>query len=162
MINETHFEVMVYSCYQDTFVKRVTTRAKADMASVPDYGTGFRQEQLEDTIKSRLKPIRYNELIGCVDIHIVGTQLRADYWFTDKARIFIGSSEKGVISWRGKLLEKHYNQSPLSSPEIFSDFRAALDIEAKRHTSLKRRFVDFEAFDRTGSLIDWRAALGLR
>lgn len=94
-----------------------------------------------------------------MEVHIVGSQLRADYRFTDKSRILVGS--RGVIRWRGKLLEKWYNGSRLTSPDIYSDFRLALGDEVRRHSWLKRRFVDFEALDRGGPLVDWRKALHL-
>ena len=159
MVHDTVFEILVYSCDQQTFAERMTASAKADMASVPNDGTGFWQEQLEDLIRRKLKPIRYNELVGCVDVYTYSGQIRAGYWFTDKARIMLGSNAKGVISWRGKIVEKHYNHSNLSSKEIFVDFRGALDLAVKQHRRLKHRFVDFVAFDRIGPHVDWRHAL---
>lgn len=163
MLNETYFEILVYTCDQDTFFKRVTSHVDKFMKTVPfPYpGTDIWRQTREDEIKRHLKPVRYNELVGCIDVHTVGSQLRADYWFTNKSKIHIGSRDKGVISYQGKLIEVWYSRSPLSSQEIFTDFRRALDDEVHRHTFLRKRFVDFETFDRCGPLVDWRSALGL-
>jgi hypothetical protein len=162
MLNDTYFEVLVYSCDQDAFVAKVTTDVDNYMAIVPDYGNGFWQQERDEGIKRELKPIRYNELVGCLDIYAFGSQLRADYWFTDKKRVIAGARVKGTIRPCGKLIEKRYSHSNLSSPEIFADFRAALNAQVRRHSRLRNRYVDFGAFDRCGPLVDWRAVLKLR
>ena len=153
------FEISVYSCNQEQFISRVTANAEKVMATVPDYKNGFWQAQLKHEIQRHSKPVRYNELIGCIEVHTIGSQLRADYWFTDKKRILIGSQQKGVVKWRGKLLEKHYSQSKLSSTDIFSDFRIALTTAIGDNTKLKNRFIDLSAFNRCGPFIDWCALL---
>lgn len=160
--NGTYFEILVYTCDQDIFLDHVTKKAKKEMASVPDYGNGFWQEQLNDSIKRKFKPIRYNELIGYVVVYPLYWQLRADYWFTDKKRIVIGSKEKGVITHRRNILEKNYKSSSLTSPEIFCEFRGELDDEVRKHWELKNGFVDFSALDRIGPHVDWRSVLKLR
>ncbi len=156
---ETYFELPVYACDQDQLIARVTKSAEKVMADVPDYGNGFWQEQLKNEIETKITPVQYNETIGCIIIHVVGTQLRADYWFTDKSRIVVGSRTKGTIRPVGKLIECHYNSTALSSPEIFSDFRGALEARIAEHSRLKRRYVDYSAFDRCGPYIDWQSIL---
>jgi len=161
VVNDTYFEILVYSCNQDSFVAKVTAEVEKNMASVPYRGTDIWNRIREEEIQRHLKPVRYNEIVGAVEVHTVGSQLRADYWFSDKSRIVVGSRAKGVIKWRGKLIEKWYDDSGLSSLEIFDDFRAALGEQVRGHPRLKNRFVDFEALDRGGPLVDWRKALGL-
>jgi len=160
-MNDTIFEILIYSCTQDEFVTRITEAADKNMAIVPDYGTGFWQEQRQDEINRNLKPIRYNELIGGIEVHPLGTQLRADYWFTNKNRIVINSNTKGLIKWCGKLLETHYERSQLSSQQIYEDFRGALVREIEKSARLRKRYVDFEAFDRCAPFVNWRGLLGL-
>lgn len=160
MINETLCEIPILSCDQKTFAARATAFVDKLMADTPDFGNpAFRQQQIEELLQNELKPVRYNELVGCVEVHFVGTQLRADYWFTDKKRIVIGSRDKGTIRWCGKLLEKDYRGSLLSSVDIFQDFRAVLTAEIARHPRLGRRLADFSIFDRCGPVIDWRKVL---
>jgi len=161
VLNDTYFEVLVYSCDQDRFVAKVTADVDKYMAEVPDYGNGFWQQQRDEGIQRELKPVRYNELVGCIDIYVFGSQLRADYWFTEKRHVIIGSRVKGTIRPHGKLLEKWYSHSKLSSPEIFADFRAALNTEVRRHSRLNNRYIDFDAFERCGPFIDWREILKL-
>ena len=160
-MNEPYFELLIYSCSQEAFVERATKEAEKVMAAVPDYGNGFRQEQLADEIKRHSIPVRFNELVGYIEVHAVGSELRADYWFTDKKKIVIGSKSKGTIRPIGKLIEKHYRSSRLSSPDIFDDFRKTLETRVNEHSRLKRRFIDYSVFDRCGPFIDWRRILEL-
>jgi hypothetical protein len=172
--NDTLFEILVYSCDQDEFLNVVTAKVDKLMAqrrgSLNAFGTTPAQEQRDEElrtqmrdkgIQSELKPIRYNELVGCIEVHTVFTQLRADYWFTEKKRILIGSKVKGIVNWCGKLLEKEYRGSQLTSHEVFRDFRGCLTRAAGSNARLRRRYIDFEAFDRCGPFVDWRAALHL-
>jgi len=160
-MNETLFEIPIYSCNQSEYVARVEAEAAESMASVPNYGNGFWEKQRQDEIQRHLKSVRFNELIGCVEVHVMGSQLRADYWFTIKKRIVIGSKDKGVIKPKGKLLEKHYSRSASSSLDLFHDFRKALLQRINQHSRLKKRFIDFDAFDRCGPHVNWRAILKL-
>ena len=162
MINNALFEVLVYTCSQEQFVEHVTATVDKYMASVHGAGTPIWEQQREEEIQRHLYPVRYNELVGAIEVHRVGSQLRADYWFAEKSRIVIGSKQKARIRWCGKLLEKHYSySSKMSSSEIFSDFREALAKEVRRSGWLKRRCIDLSTFDRCGPYIDWRSILEL-
>lgn len=158
---ETYFELLIYACSQEELASRARSRAKKVMADVPNYGNGFWEEQLEDEIRRYSRPVWYNELVGCIQIHVVGSQLRADYSYTDKKHIVIGSSRKGTVLPKGKLLETHYANSKMASPDIFHDFREKLRSRIKQHSRLRHRFVECAAFDRCGPLLDWRSVLGL-
>lgn len=131
------------------------------MANGYAVGSDTWKKQREDEIQRQLHPVRYNELVGAIEVHRVGTQLRADYWYSEKERVIAGSKQKTPIRWCGKLLEKHYGQTKMSSHEIFSDFRAALIAAISGSGRLKRRWVDLEAFDRCGPHVDWRGVLEL-
>jgi hypothetical protein len=161
MIDDGLFELPVYTCTQEQLVEHVTAYVDRQMADVPDFGTGFWQQQRQEEIQRHLRPVRYNELVGCVEVYSLGTQLRAGLWFTDKKRIVFGSPNRGRITSWGKILEMHYDHSDLSSVEIFNDFRDSLVAVVKRSRLLKRRFVDFNAFDRCGPFVNWRAVLNL-
>lgn len=160
-MNETYFEILIYTCSQAQLVERVEREAERVMADVPDHGNGFWKKQKESEIQRHLYPIRFNELVGAIEVHKLGTQLRADWWFTRKQRVAVGGRSRGEICYIGKLLEKSYNRTRKSSPQIFKDFREALGIEVLADRRLKRRFVDFDAFDRCGPYVDWKAVLGL-
>lgn len=160
-MNDTVFEILVYSGTEEELSARITANVDRAMKNVPNYGNGFWREQREDELRRHMKPVNYNEIVGCIEVYVLDSDLRADYWFTNRKRIILGSKNKGTITWRGKLLEKHYCKACLSSPELFHDFRVALDREVSRHSQLKRRFVDFSAFDRCGPCVDWRTLIGL-
>lgn len=161
-MNETYFEILVYTCRQAQLAERVERKTERVMSDVPDYGNGFWEEQKESEIQRHLYPIRFNEVVGAIEVHKLGTQLRADWWFTRKQRVVVGGRSRGEIRYIGKLLEKSYSGTKKSSPEIFQDFREALGIEVRADRRLKKRFVDFDAFDRCGPYVDWRAVLGLK
>jgi hypothetical protein len=176
MINETLFEILVYSCNQDAFLEHVTADVHKQLLRYPfgplclvratdpvqqQRDEDLRKEMQEKEIERRLKPVRYNELVGCIEVHSVVTQLRADYWFSEKERIVVGGKTRGTIRWQGKLLEREYDGSLQTSSDIFKDFRGHLVRAIKGDRRLSRRHIDFEAFDRCGPFVDWRAALGL-
>ena len=159
MINNTVFEILVYSCSDKQFSDRIRLKAEKVMSHVRDYKNGFWQKQLEDEYNRHIKPIRYNQVIGAIEIHILHGQVRADYWFTDKKRIYIDSKNKGTILWQGKLLERNYSGEKLTSDEIFKDFMACLKTEITNTSSFKKRHIDLKSFERVGTYVDWCALI---
>jgi hypothetical protein len=130
------------------------------MEQVPKRDAQIWQEQRDDELNRRLTSIRFNEIIGYIEVHIVGSQLRADYWFTDKSRIVLGSRSKGHLTWRGKLLEKHFPPyRELGSSTIFESFRKSLQRAVGESDRLRKRYVDFTAFDRCGPFVDWSSLI---
>lgn len=160
MVNRTLFEILVYSCTQEEFNRRATEEVDRFMNDVPKYEESFWQEQRQQELQARLHPIKYNEVVGSIEVYALGTQLRADYWFTEKSRIIIGSGTARRIRWMGKLVECRFSSQELSdATSIFRKFRKALDSAIGDTRSLKGRFVDFDAFDRCGPLLDWASAI---
>ena len=100
MINDTIFEVPVYTCNQKQANARISKQVDKNMRNVPDYGTGFWEEQRDSEFRRRCGPIRFNEIIGFIDVHIVGSQLRADYWFVDRKRITGSPCRRPVKEWK--------------------------------------------------------------
>jgi len=168
----TLFEILVYACDQQAFVAAVTAKAERQLfspTSWPPLGYATEQElddmrkqMLDRTVAAQMKCIPYNELVGCIQVVTVGTKLRAKYSFTDKTRIIIGSEIKGTIRLqRPPLCEKDYGRSTLTSKQIFQNFRAMMGGAARRNHHLRRRYIDFRAFDKCGPFVDWRMALEL-
>ena len=157
MINDTIFEIPVYSCSQEQFNAKITDQIDKLMQDVPkNYGNAIWEEQRQEELNQQLGSIRFNEVIGYIEIYLFGSQLRADYWFSEKSRIVIGSKSKGRITSRGRLLERHFQpHRKLKSSQIFKQFRESLERAAKGNNLLKRRHVDYAAFDRCGPFIDW-------
>jgi hypothetical protein len=56
----------------------------------------------EETAKEELFRIygswKFNEIIGYIDLHIIGSQIRGEYWSSIKKRII--RTRKKVITWR--------------------------------------------------------------
>ena len=156
LITDTIFEIPIYSCSQAQFNERITNQVDKHMHGITNYGNGFWEQQREQELHARLGPTRFNEVIGYIDIHVLGSQVRADYWLSNKAKIVIGTKTKGRITPRGKLFEAHfYPKGQLNSIEIFHQFRKSLERVIRDNQLLKDRHIDFAAFDRCGPYIDW-------
>ncbi len=50
MINETYFEVLVYTCNQDAFVEKMTAQVDKGMRDVPDRGGDIWKKIREEEI----------------------------------------------------------------------------------------------------------------
>ena len=162
-MNNALFEIFIYTCTQEQFVDRVRSDVESWFTDhVSKTNVSIWQQGRDEEIQRHMKSVRYNELVGCIEIYAQGSQLRAGYWFSEKKKIIVGSRERPVIKWRGKLLEKHYRHTRLSSPAIFHDFRNSVAHAASQRKRLEPRFIDFAAFDRCGPFIDWRQVLQLR
>ena len=157
MINDTVFEIPVYSCSQSEFNSRITRQVDRLMATVPNRRNDIWEEQRNDELKRQLRSVRFNEIVGYIEVYLFGSQLRADLWFSDKSRIIPGSRSKGILTRRGKLLEKHFQpHKMMTSEEIFAEFRRSLERAVRKNRILRRRYVDFKAFDRCGEFVDWK------
>jgi hypothetical protein len=93
MLIDTYFAVLVYPCNQERFVAKVTADIDKYRATAPDYRTGFWQQQGDEAIRSQFMPIRYNTLVGCIDIYVLSDQLRAG------DGTHLGEKLGGAVEW---------------------------------------------------------------
>jgi hypothetical protein len=160
MINDTIFEILVYVCDQSSFYRRQSDRLAKVVdncypnALVPYFSVEDRDRLQQKLLQGSLYPVKYNELIGAIEIHAVCTQIRADWYFTKSKHVCFSNRKK--IEWRDKLLEMGTSPNQ-SSVDIFLTFRNVLHKAIKANRQLRKRFIDFEAFDRCGPHIDWHA-----
>jgi hypothetical protein len=94
---------------------------------------------------------KYNDIIGYLNLYIMGTQFRSDIWLIDKQRINKGIIKKKFIL-HGKILEK---MVPLnrSSTEIFEFIINSLTELNKR--DYKKYHFDLSTFKVAGQFVDW-------
>jgi hypothetical protein len=102
---------------------------------------------------------RYNEIIGYIRLHILGNQLRGEWWGVDAKRI-VRTRKKQFEFKRWKLAPERQFPSQPSSEEIYRTILQYLD-DCRREAELKNRFVDSKALEALGPFVDWLALTGL-
>jgi hypothetical protein len=100
-------------------------------------------------------PWNYNEIVGYLNLYIMGTQFRADSWFITKKRINKGIIKK-TFKYSGKEFEK-YIPKEFSSREIFEFILK--QINALNLKSYKRFHFDLRAFKVIGSFVNWTSLI---
>ena len=97
-------------------------------------------------------PWRYNEIIGYLDLFIMGTQFRADYWKVKKQRYNRGITAKKFLYW-GKAIEKQIPQIA-NSAEIYQLMKDAISESNKR--DFNNFYFDMSVFNVIGLFVDWK------
>jgi len=97
----------------------------------------------------------FNEIIGYIRLHFLGTQVRGEYF---------GSSKKRIVRTRKKLLEYRtwklapevFIESPQGNGEIVAAVREYIE-DCRRE--LPRRYIDASMFEAMALYINWAALL---
>lgn len=97
-------------------------------------------------------PWRYNEVIGYLNLFIMGTQFRADYWKVKKQRYNRGITAKKFQYW-GKAIEKQIPKNA-TSEEIFQVMKDA--ITECQKTDFKQFHFDLSVFNVIGLFVNWK------
>ena len=97
---------------------------------------------------------RYNEVIGYVRLHLLGSQVRGAYWRVDAKRIV--RTRKKIIEepWDWKLAPETELPTKGSNNEIYL---AILEHVEDCSKELKKRYLDTEQLTTIGPYVDWRA-----
>jgi hypothetical protein len=97
----------------------------------------------------------YNEIIGYIQLHFLGTRIRGEYWQVKAKRI--QRTRRKMFEWRTwKLAAETEIPGEATSPEIFALVLEYLDDCAKE---LKGRYIDASRLKTIGPYVDWRALL---
>ena len=97
----------------------------------------------------------YNEIIGYIELHFLGTQIRGEYWQMKGKRIQrTRRKESEYRTW--KLAPEMDIPDEASNSEIFALIRDYISDCAKE---LKGRHLDVSRFETIGPHVDWRALL---
>lgn len=95
---------------------------------------------------------KYNDIIGYLNLYILGNQFRADLWKVDKKRY-----NKGITKKQFKYFEKSLQTTipkDLSSIEILEFIKLKLTDLNKR--KFKNRHFDLEAFTAIADFVNWK------
>lgn len=100
---------------------------------------------------------RFNEIIGYLRLHVLGTQIRAEWWRVNATRIV--RTRKKQFEERGwKLAAETEIDPPRDSPAILKAIREHLQ---DCREELKGRHIDVSTFEALAPLVDWAQLLAL-
>lgn len=94
---------------------------------------------------------KYNEIVGYLNLYIMGSQLRGDVWFINNQRI-----NKGIIKKKFRLLGKSFEKQiprSKSSSEIFEFIIDTLTSHNK--LDYKKYHFDLKTIRVIGQFVDW-------
>lgn len=133
------FEVPIYRC------------SKSDHS---DYMKSEEQkwESPDNFHQFKWYPWKYNEIIGYLNLHIMGSQFRSDVWFIERKRI-----DKGLVKKKFKLLGKASEKEipkGKSSSQIFNFVIENLE-QLNKTKEYKKYHFDLKTLKVAGQFIDW-------
>ena len=95
----------------------------------------------------------YNEIIGYIRLHFLGTQIRGEYYAVDRQRI-VRTRKKILVFRTWKLAPEREIPNSAPSDEIYSIVLQYIDDCRKE---LKRRYIDSSGLERIGPYVNWKA-----
>lgn len=97
----------------------------------------------------------YNEIIGFIKLHILGSQIRGEYWQDDKKR-FVKSRSKQFKYVTHKLAPENsfYKEAP--NIEIYQAICSYVD---DCREELKNRYIDDSNLKNIGKYVDWKSLI---
>ena len=95
----------------------------------------------------------YNEIIGYIRLHFLGTQVRGEYYSVNKKRI-VKSRRKQFEYKTYKLVPEREIRDSSSNEKIFSVILEYVDGCRKE---LKGRYIDSSGLETLGPYVDWKA-----
>ena len=113
-----------------------------------------RKREAEDRLrKSYGGAWEYNEIMGYILLHFLGTQIRGEYWGVDSKR---------VVRTRKKVFEyKTWKLAPeidiLYEPDSLSIFSKIIKYLEMCQKELKGRYIDIEHLKTIGPYVDWKS-----
>jgi hypothetical protein len=141
---ETYIEKQMYGTDPNEIALR-----KAFYERNKDSAILFR-DHLEKTYGG---PWDFNEIVGYIRLHFLGSQIRGELWMVSKKRL-VRTRQKLFLYQTHKVVPEKDIPFPASNEEIYGVIFEYLE-DTKRE--LKGRFIDTSTFERLGKYIDWNA-----
>ena len=153
MTEPIFFEVPIYRCSLKGHTKEMELQELKIIESIPkQLYPQSHQAILNNFHVSQWYTWKYNEIIGYLNLYILGGQFRADVYMVDKKRHNKGVTKK-KYKYFGKTLERHIPRNK-SSEEIFQFILDELMDLNKR--DYKRFYFDLRTLKVAGKFINWR------
>lgn len=131
---------------------------RAEYYAARDAFVAERNPRRNDALLDHLQQLyggcwEFNEIVGYIRLHFLGTQVRGEYHATAKQRV-VRTRTKTFEYQTHKLAPEVSIASPFHTKQILEAIREYID-KCKRE--IPRRFVDTEKFEAIAPFVDWEA-----
>jgi hypothetical protein len=115
------------------------------------------REWREQRFYEKYGPWSFNEIIGYLKLHFLGSQIRGEFFSAEKSRV--GLTRKKLFTWQTfKLAPEEQLWGEETNEEIIKAIRTY--IAACKKELRKGRVIDTHNFDALADYVDWRSFLG--
>lgn len=156
MIDYTVFEILIYRIKEKDFYALYEKREQEFINKViPEPENKIYEKSIKRLefwfFENYGGPWNYNQIIGAIEIFLLGDQIRGDYWLSTKKRYRTKMKNKNISKY-GKIFEMHvFNDT--SNNTISSEIKKRISDFLKYD---KRLVPDFRAYDAISKYIDWK------
>ena len=154
------FDVPVYRLKEDVYNRQMKEHIEDNFNSDDRFVRDMYER--DPDIKARMEDHlfrsyggmwKYNEIIGYIRLHFLGSQVRGEY-YTVRRKSIVRTRRKQLEYHTWKLAPEREIPPSSASKEIYS---IVLEYVAECRKILKRRYIDSSGLERIGSFVDWRA-----
>ncbi len=153
MIEKSIFEILIYRIKEDKFNSKYE---KDKNSFLKKHTTPQNSKRFIDLLENRFwgkygGPWKYNQIVGAINIYILGDQIRGEIWQSTKERFRRKMNNKN-IEFSGNVFEITVDDA-ISNVEIFKEIKRSIRLYLKSKSRLNP---DFTAFDNIGKYINWK------
>lgn len=151
------FIIPVYRCSPEQYLDELEERRK----KLTIFFTSDLPEELKNTYD--VKPLveksldwkcwKYNEIIGYIELYILGDQIRGSLYFVDNKRVRKDIKSKKITKY-GKIFELSTNY--LNTDDILKYLMYELGQIQLNNIKLKNRYIDFSGISKISKFVDWK------
>ena len=159
-MRDSFFTIPIYRCNQVKFEEEIELEKK----NLHEYFTRHLPLNIKDTydasdliessIQRKWKCWQYNEIVGYIELYILGDQIRGTRYYIKHKKIGKSINNK-VFEYLGKEFEMSTTYLE-SDEEIFNKLIKLLEELSSESTKLKNRFIDLSEIKRIGKYIKWK------
>ena len=166
MVEKYFFDIPVYRVPRERYYKDLDTYIKKQMSGgAPSHNEikkkfyeehPERERFIKDYCRKKYGGAwEYNEIIGWILLHFLGSQIRGEFFRVEAKRIV--RTRKKVFEWYDwKLAPEIDIPEEANNTKIFHLIKEYLSVCEKE---LKGRYLDTSRLDLIGSYVDWRSLL---
>ena len=159
MIIRTFMTLPVYRLTSEKYDEQQNDHVKNHIHESP-FGQGVEIQPQQSIYEYHLRKSfggewKYNEIIGFIELHFCGTQIRGEYWRDDKKR-HVKTRRKQFIYNTHKLAYETNIHRNATSQEIELLIEQYIE---KCREELNCRYIDDSAFTNLKGFVDWNSLL---
>lgn len=148
MLEPIFFEIPIYRCNRKQHSEQLIRKTDKIVAPYKDI-----DEETYRLIKQHISyGWKYNEIIGYLNLFILGNQLRIEQWCIDKQRVNGGIIKK-KFKYKGDVSQAQIYYD-MTSQEICALIKEELD--SLKRNEFKRYHVELSTFNLIAPYVDWK------